>query len=108
MSEFKDFHSFEKLIGRTGSRSGSLLHQIRQQPFSVILLDEIEKAHSNVFDLLLQLFDDGRLSDSEGQVTNFTQTIIIMTSNLGTGNVGWRSFRVRPGGAIAAKARWKP
>ncbi len=93
MSEFKDYHSFEKLIGGSRpeetsvNRTGSLLHRIRQQPFSVILLDEIEKAHENVFDLLLQLFDDGRLSDSQGHVTDFTQTIVIMTSNLGTGNV---------------------
>jgi len=88
MSEYKDYHSFEKLIGRQSAdndyaRSGSLLGRVRAQPFSVILLDEIEKAHSNVFDLLLQLFDDGRLTDAMGQTTNFTQTIIIMTSNLG-------------------------
>ncbi len=63
---------------------GSLLSRVRQQPFSVILLDEIEKAHSNIFDLLLQVFDDGRLSDPAGRTTNFTQTIIIMTSNLGS------------------------
>lgn len=90
MSEFKDYHSFEKLIGgSSGSDSqlrsqGSLLGKVRQQPFSVILLDEIEKAHSNIFDVLLQLFDDGRLTDSAGQTTNFTQTILIMTSNLGS------------------------
>ena len=63
---------------------GSLLSRVRQQPFSVILLDEIEKAHSNIFDVLLQVFDDGRLSDPTGRTTNFTQTIIIMTSNLGS------------------------
>ena len=89
MSEFKDYSSFEKLIGdphaddRSAMRSGSLLSRVREQPFSVILLDEIEKAHPNIYDLLLQLFDDGRLSDPTGQTTNFTQTIIVMTSNLG-------------------------
>lgn len=90
MSEFKDFHSFEKFIGSPGARAdsplqmGSLLSRVRQQPFSVILLDEIEKAHANIFDVLLQVFDDGRLSDPTGRTTNFTQTIIIMTSNLGS------------------------
>ena len=88
MSEFKDYGSFEKLIGSQGAhdtqgKSGSLLDRVREQPFSVILLDEIEKAHPNVFDLLLQLFDDGRLTDAVGRTTDFTQTIIIMTSNLG-------------------------
>lgn len=90
MSEFKDFHSFEKFIGSQNAQAdsplqmGSLLSRVRQQPFSVILLDEIEKAHANIFDLLLQVFDDGRLSDPTGRTTNFTQTIIIMTSNLGS------------------------
>ncbi len=90
MSEFKDFHSFEKFIGSPSAQAdsplhmGSLLSRVRQNPFSVILLDEIEKAHGNIFDVLLQVFDDGRLSDPGGRTTNFTQTIIIMTSNLGS------------------------
>ncbi|MCO6459487.1 MAG: AAA family ATPase [Pirellulaceae bacterium] len=89
MSEFKDFHSFEKLIGRPAhdgspAQSGNLLARVRQQPFAVILLDEIEKAHDNIFDLLLQLFDAGRLSDAGGEAVDFTQTIVIMTSNLGS------------------------
>ncbi len=90
MSEFKDFHSFEKFIGSQNAQAdsplqmGSLMSRVRQQPFSVILLDEIEKAHANIFDLLLQVFDDGRLSDPTGRTTNFTQTIIIMTSNIGS------------------------
>ncbi len=89
MSEFKDYHSFEKLIGNSNSsgdsllQQGNLLSRVRQQPFSVILLDELEKAHANIFDVLLQVFDAGRLTDSLGRTTNFTQTIIIMTSNLG-------------------------
>ena len=90
MSEYKDFNSFEKLIGRPGSGdkgssgSPSLATRVRQKPFSVVLLDEIEKSHPNVFDVLLQAFDDGRLSDPGGNTTNLTQTIIIMTSNLGS------------------------
>ncbi len=97
MSEFKDFHSFEKLIGSTDARDnslvrqGSLLMRVKQQPFSVILLDEIEKAHSNIFDLLLQLFDDGRLSDAQGNTTDFTQTLIVMTSNLASNLADERS-----------------
>jgi len=88
MSEFKDYYSFEKLIGSVGPRNGpahqgSLLSRVKQQPFSLILLDEIEKAHENIFDLLLQLFDDGRLSDAQGNTVDFTQTLIVMTSNLG-------------------------
>ena len=85
MSEFKDFHAFEKWIGTSGGKmpNDGLPAQVRRQPFSVILLDEIEKAHGNMFDLLLQVFDDGRLTDASGEVTNFNQTIIVMTSNLG-------------------------
>ncbi len=89
MSEFKDYHAFEKLIGDSSTADnkraqGHLLERVRNQPFSVILLDEIEKAHPNMFDLLLQLFDDGRLSDARGNSVNFTQTIVILTSNLGS------------------------
>lgn len=90
MSEYKHYYSYEKLIGGQNAsnsspvQSGNLLGKVRNQPFSVILLDEIEKAHPNVFDLLLQLFDDGRLTNQRGETTSFTQTIIIMTSNLGS------------------------
>ncbi len=86
MSEFKDYHSFEKWIGTSGGKlpTDGLPAKVRRQPFSVILLDEIEKAHTNLFDLLLQVFDDGRLTDSSGGVTSFNQSIIILTSNLGS------------------------
>lgn len=90
MSEYKDPLSFEKLIGnpQAGEKSalgrGQLTSRIREQPFSVILIDEVEKAHPNVFDLFLQVFDDGRLSDARGESFDFRQTIIIMTSNLGS------------------------
>jgi ATP-dependent Clp protease ATP-binding subunit ClpC len=87
LSEYKDYESFEKLIGGTyrNTEGGMLTNKVRQQPFSVILLDEFEKAHPNVFDLFLQVFDDGRLTDGKGQTTDFRHTIIIMTSNLGSG-----------------------
>ncbi len=90
MSEYKDYSSFEKLIGdpKAGPRAavpqGSLLTAVREQPFRVILFDELEKAHPNVFDLFLQLFDDGRLSDPSGTAVDFTQTIVVMTSNVGS------------------------
>ncbi len=86
MSEFKDYNSFEKLIGnpRDPAYTPTLLSQVRQQPFSVVLLDEIEKAHPNIFDLFLQVFDSGRLTDASGETSDFQQTIIIMTSNLGS------------------------
>ncbi|MGE0606001.1 MAG: AAA family ATPase [Pirellulales bacterium] len=90
MSEFKDYNSFEKLIGNPQAKDGSpmqagnLVARVRQEPFAVILLDEIEKAHPNIFDIFLQVFDDGRLTDPNGVTTSFTQTIIIMTSNVGS------------------------
>ncbi|HET7542088.1 MAG TPA: AAA family ATPase [Polyangiaceae bacterium] len=89
MSEFKDYSSYERLTGthsgNPAQREGLLTGRVRQQPFSVVLLDEFEKAHSNVYDLMLQLFDDGRLSSGKGEVVSFRQTIVIMTSNLGAG-----------------------
>lgn len=86
MSEYKDYHSYEKFIGakRDENDSTSLISQVRRQPFSVILLDEVEKANPNIFDVLLQAFDDGRLTDAQGNTGDLTQTIIIMTSNLGS------------------------
>lgn len=89
MSEYKDYYSYEKFIGRSESSgrendTGSLVSRVRRQPFSIILLDEVEKANPNIFDILLQAFDDGRLTDPNGNTTNLTQTIIIMTSNLGS------------------------
>lgn len=84
LSEYRDYESFEKLIGGTirYRDEGRLTSKVREQPFSVILLDEVEKAHPNIFDLFLQVFDDGRLTDATGRVADFRHTIIIMTSNL--------------------------
>ena len=83
MSEFSNPLSVQRLIGGTGEKEGLLTAKVREQPFSVILLDEFEKAHSSFFDLLLQILGEGRLTDSVGRVADFTNSIIVMTSNLG-------------------------
>lgn len=84
MSEFQNVGSAERIIGTGGeTKTKSLAGQVREQPFSVLLLDEFEKANDNVWDLFLQVFDDGRLTDMGGQLADFRHTIIIMTSNLG-------------------------
>jgi ATP-dependent Clp protease ATP-binding subunit ClpC len=83
MSEYTDPYAAERLIRGTASDDGELTRKIRQQPFSVVLLDEIEKAHEAVFDLLLQVLGEGRLTDAKGRTTSFGNAIIIMTSNLG-------------------------
>ena len=88
MSEYMEKHSISKLIGSppgyVGYESGGILTEsIRRKPYQLILLDEIEKAHSDVFNLLLQVFDEGRLTDSQGRLVNFKNTLIIMTSNIG-------------------------
>ncbi|WP_185878408.1 ATP-dependent chaperone ClpB [Blattabacterium cuenoti] len=88
MSEYMERHSVSRLIGAPPGyigyeESGQLTESIRRRPYSVILLDEIEKAHSDIFNILLQVLDDGRLTDNKGRTVNFTNTIIIMTSNIG-------------------------
>ena len=87
MSEYMEKHSVAKLIGAPPGyvgyeEGGQLTEKVRRRPYSVILLDEIEKAHPDVFNILLQLLDDGRLTDSKGRVVNFKNTVIIMTSNI--------------------------
>jgi len=84
MSEFQDANSVYRLIGGNDrERDGSLATRIREKPFSVVLLDEFEKSHAKVWDVFLQVFDDGRLTDSNGQLADFRHAIIILTSNLG-------------------------
>jgi len=85
MSEFKDYHSFQMLIGDPDKpeRPARLIDPVRAQPFQVVLLDEIEKAHANVWDLLLQVLDDGRLTPARGPAVNFRNTIVIATANVG-------------------------
>jgi len=89
MSEFMEKHAVARLIGAppgyVGFEQGGLLTEaVRRRPYQVILFDEVEKAHHDVFNILLQVLDDGRLTDSHGHVVNFTNTIIILTSNLGS------------------------
>lgn len=89
MSEYMEKHTVSKLIGSPPGyvgfdEAGQLTEKIRRRPYSVILLDEIEKAHADVYNMLLQILDDGRLTDSQGRTVNFENTIIIMTSNAGT------------------------
>lgn len=99
MSEYMERHSVSRLIGAPPGyvgyeEGGQLSEPIRRKPYSVILLDEIEKAHPEVFNILLQILDDGRLTDNKGKVVNFKNTIIIMTSNIGA------SYIVEKSGAI--------
>ncbi|MFM2195299.1 MAG: ATP-dependent chaperone ClpB [Bacteroidota bacterium] len=89
MSEFQEKHSVSRLIGAPPGyvgydEGGQLTEAVRRKPYSVVLLDEIEKAHPDVFNILLQVLDDGRLTDNKGRVANFKNAIIIMTSNLGS------------------------
>ena len=89
MSEYMEKYSVSRLMGAPPGyvgyeEGGQLTEKVRQRPYSVVLLDEVEKAHPDVFSLLLQVFDDGRLTDSWGHVVNFRNTVIILTSNVGT------------------------
>ncbi len=89
MSEYQEKHTVSRLIGAPPGyvgyeEGGQLTEAVRRKPYSVILLDEIEKAHPDVFNILLQVLDDGRLTDNKGRVVNFKNTIIIMTSNMGS------------------------
>ncbi len=92
MSEYMEKHTVSKLIGSPPGyvgfeEGGQLTEKVRRKPYSVILFDEIEKAHPDVFNILLQILDDGRLTDSQGRTVDFKNTIIIMTSNVGARNI---------------------
>ena len=89
MSEYQERHSVSRLVGAPPGyvgydEGGQLTEAVRRRPYSVVLLDEVEKAHPDVFNILLQVLDDGRLTDNKGRVVNFKNTIIIMTSNFGS------------------------
>jgi ATP-dependent Clp protease ATP-binding subunit ClpC len=104
MSEYMEKHTVSRLIGSPPGyvgyeEGGQLTEAVRRKPFSVILFDEIEKAHPDVFNTLLQILEDGRLTDSQGRTVDFKNTIIIMTSNLGT-----RDIQKGPGIGFAASA----
>ena len=97
MSEYMEKHSVARLIGAPPGyvgydEGGQLTEAVRRRPYSVILLDEIEKAHRDVFNVLLQILDDGRLTDGKGRVVNFKNTVIIMTSNLGSHEILNKDF----------------
>jgi ATP-dependent Clp protease ATP-binding subunit ClpB len=90
MSEYQEKHNVARLVGAPPGyvgyeEGGQLTEAVRRRPYAVVLLDEIEKAHADVFNVLLQLLDDGRLTDGQGRTVNFTNTVLIMTSNLGAG-----------------------
>jgi len=99
MSEYMESHSVSKLIGSPPGYighddGGQLTEQVRRKPYSIVLFDEIEKAHPDVFNILLQIMDDGRLTDSHGRTVSFKNTIIIMTSNCGVTNPEYRKNRL--------------
>jgi ATP-dependent Clp protease ATP-binding subunit ClpC len=121
MSEYMEKHTVAKLIGSPPgyvgyNEGGQLTEAVRSKPYSVVLLDEVEKAHPDVFNLLLQILDDGRLTDSKGRVIDFTNTLIIMTTNLGAKIIeresgikpkseqGERGFKITPDAVIG----WEP
>jgi len=99
MSEYMERHSVSRLIGAPPGyvgydEGGQLTEAVRRRPYSVVLLDEIEKAHHDVFNVLLQVLDDGRLTDNQGRVVNFKNTIVIMTSNIGASMIMEKSKTV--------------
>jgi ATP-dependent Clp protease ATP-binding subunit ClpB len=100
MSEYMEKHSVSRLVGAPPGyvgyeEGGQLTEAVRRRPYSVVLLDEIEKAHNDVFNILLQLMDDGRLTDGQGRTVDFKNTVVIMTSNV-------------PGGIDGVHATFKP
>ena len=103
MSEYQERHAVSRLMGAPPGyvgyeEGGQLTEAVRRRPYSVVLLDEIEKAHADVFNVLLQLLDDGRLTDGQGRTVDFRNTIVIMTSNLGLGGVPGSGPRARRSG----------
>ena len=103
MSEYMESHSVARLIGSPPGyvgfdEGGQLTEAVRRRPFRVILFDEIEKAHPEVFNILLQILEDGRLTDGHGRTVDFRNTVVIMTSNLGTGELGRQPFGFRSDG----------
>jgi ATP-dependent Clp protease ATP-binding subunit ClpB len=102
MSEYQEKHSVSRLVGAPPGyvgydEGGQLTEAVRRKPFSVVLLDEIEKAHTDVFNTLLQVLEDGRLTDNKGRIANFKNTIVIMTSNIGSDMIRESYERMKPG-----------
>ncbi len=101
MSEYQEKHSVSRMVGAPPGyigyeEGGQLTEAVRRRPYSIVLLDEIEKAHPDVFNILLQVLDDGRLTDNKGRVVNFKNTIIIMTSNLGSHIIHEKFDNIKP------------
>jgi ATP-dependent Clp protease ATP-binding subunit ClpC len=99
MSEYQERHTVSRLVGAPPGyvgheEAGQLTEAVRRHPYSLVLLDEVEKAHPDVFNILLQVLDDGRLTDSQGRTVDFTNTVIVMTSNLGSEAITGRSGRL--------------
>ena len=99
MSEYMEKHAVARMIGAPPGyvgyeEGGQLTEQVRRRPYSVVLFDEIEKAHPDVFNMLLQILDDGRLTDGQGRTVSFKNTVIVMTSNVGTGHGGEKYHRL--------------
>jgi len=112
MSEFRAPHTVARLIGSPPGyvgygEGGQLTEAVRRHPYSVVLLDEIEKAHPEVWNVLLQLLDDGRMTDGEGRTVDFTNTVIVMTSNLGAGRAQRGTLGFAPAGAGAEDERMR-
>jgi len=113
MSEFQEQHSVARLIGAPPGyvgydEGGVLTEAVRRRPYQVVLFDEVEKAHPKVFDVLLQVFDDGRLTDGQGRTVDFKNTLIVLTSNLGTqalSNVGEGESTEMAKGEVMAAVR---
>ncbi|MFJ9241266.1 ATP-dependent Clp protease ATP-binding subunit [Streptomyces sp. NPDC101776] len=108
MSEYQERHTVSRLVGAPPGyvgheEAGQLTEAVRRHPYSLLLLDEVEKAHPDVFNILLQVLDDGRLTDSQGRTVDFTNTVIVMTSNLGSEAITRRGAGIgfSPGGADA-------
>lgn len=102
MSEYQEKHSVSRLVGAPPGyvgfdEGGQLTEAVRRKPYSIVLLDEIEKAHPDVFNVLLQVLDDGRLTDNKGRLVNFKNTIIIMTSNMGSAIIQEKFDAMQPG-----------
>jgi ATP-dependent Clp protease ATP-binding subunit ClpB len=117
MSEFMEKHSVSRLIGAPPGyvgydEGGHLTEAVRRKPYSVLLLDEVEKAHPDVFNVLLQVLDDGRLTDGQGRTVDFKNTVIVMTSNLGSQMImqmaGQSSERIRDAVWVEVKAHFRP
>jgi ATP-dependent Clp protease ATP-binding subunit ClpB len=112
MSEYQEKHSVSRLVGAPPGyvgydEGGQLTEAVRRRPYSIVLLDEIEKAHPDVFNVLLQVLDDGRLTDNKGRIVNFKNTIIIMTSNMGSDIIMDNYEKVKPGEEVEIHDRTK-